>query len=77
MPGIEAGAPDRTETRSGFSASPNTFPVVLSSRTRFFSTSASSPGGNFPVFEYFAQTSVEITKPGGTGTPIAVIWTRP
>jgi hypothetical protein len=30
-----------------------------------------------PVFENFAQTSVEITKPGGTGTPIAVIWTSP
>ena len=29
MPGIEARAPDRTETRSGFVASPNTLPVIF------------------------------------------------
>jgi hypothetical protein len=77
IPGIDAGAPDRTETSSGFSPSPNTLPVALSRRARCASTSSGSPAGYFPVREYFAQTAVEITNPGGTGTPIDVIWTRP
>ena len=31
MPGIEARAPERTETRRGFSRSPNFLPVISSS----------------------------------------------
>ncbi len=34
IPGIEALAPERTETRRGFSLSPNFFPVISSNFTR-------------------------------------------
>ena len=43
IPGIETRAPDRTETRSGFSLSPKPFPITCSTLVRFDSTAASSP----------------------------------
>ena len=45
MPGMEARAPERTETRRGFWASPNFLPMSPSTRARFASTSAASAAG--------------------------------
>jgi hypothetical protein len=39
IPGIEARAPERTETRSGFFGSPNFFPSFFSTRERCCATS--------------------------------------
>ena len=40
MPGIEARAPERTDTSSGFFASPNVLPVILPTWSSAFSTCA-------------------------------------
>jgi len=45
MPGMERGAPERTETSSGSAASPNFLPTSFSSRRMFSSTSFSRPAG--------------------------------
>jgi hypothetical protein len=45
IPGIEAGAPDRTLTSSGWRASPNALRVSSSTRRSAWATSASSPSG--------------------------------
>jgi hypothetical protein len=44
IPGIETGAPDRTETSNGFDVSPNPRPVASSRRRTFVSTSARNSG---------------------------------
>ena len=77
-PGHRGRAPDRTETRSGVLAVSEVFPGNLleaasdALRPRLRAGGISSRG-----FETSAQTDVEITKPGGTGIPSAVISTRP
>ncbi len=45
MPGMDAAAPDRTETRSGFSLLPKTLPVSFWSRSMLRWTSFMSPVG--------------------------------
>ena len=45
MPGIEARPPERTETSSGFCASPNLAPTVFSILASAASTSAFSSFG--------------------------------
>ena len=42
MPGIEARAPERTETRSGFSLSPKVAPIAFSMNEMAGSTSSLS-----------------------------------
>ena len=50
MPGIEARAPERTETSSGFATSPNVLPVISSILARpVFTCSASSAGYCLPL----------------------------
>ena len=77
MPGMDAAAPDRTDTSSGLAPAPNVLPVRASSLAMFFSTSSSSPAGHFPPLRsYSAQASVVIVKPGGTGSPSELISAR-
>ena len=45
MPGIEARAPERTETRSGFPASPKVLPAILPTWASARATSSFSSGG--------------------------------
>ena len=75
IPGIEARAPERTETSKGFSTSPNLDFISSSTPAMAFSTSALSRAttSSFPFSKYSLQTSVVIVKPGGTGTPIKFI----
>ena len=42
IPGIDTGAPERTETSSGSAASPKRLPVAPSSRRRLRATSSRS-----------------------------------
>jgi hypothetical protein len=69
IPGIDTAAPERTDTRSGSSGSPNRLPVVFSSLTKCSSISSSSPSGKSPDAMYALQASVVIVNPAGTGTP--------
>src|SRR5215470_15940159 len=74
MPGIEARAPERTETRRGRAGSPSLRPTAASRRARAASTCSQSPGGCLrPPDEYAAHASVVMVKPGGTVTPRLVI----
>ena len=50
MPGIEARAPERTETSSAFDGSPNLAPTCFSMRAIIPRISASSPLGSFLPF---------------------------
>ena len=45
IPGIEARAPERTETRSGFSGSPKRLPSAFSTRASASATCFLSAGG--------------------------------
>jgi hypothetical protein len=45
MPGMEALAPDRTETSSGRSGSPNPIPIDRSTRFSDFNAASHMPGG--------------------------------
>ncbi len=47
MPGIEKGAPERTETSRGFSGSPNFFPVLASTARKPSMTCSHMPSGKF------------------------------
>src|ERR1017187_1982459 len=77
MPGIEARAPERTETRSGFDGSPNFLPSNFSILATAVLTSASRSFGNLPpALLNSVQTSVVMVNPGGTGTPMLVISAR-
>jgi hypothetical protein len=76
IPGIETAAPLRTERRSGRSASPNCRSMARSRWRMAPSTSSSSPAGQAPWARTWAQASVEIVKPGGTGSPILLISAR-
>ena len=75
MPGIDARAPERTDTSSGRSGSPSLRAGRSSSRARPASTWGQSPAGSdaLPDAWYAAQASVVIVKPGGTGMPRFVI----
>ena len=74
MPGMEARAPERTETRRGRAGSPSLRPTAASRRASAASTCSQSPAGCLrPPAEYAAQASVVIVKPGGTVTPRFVI----
>ena len=76
IPGIENFAPDRTDTKSGFSGFPNSFPSAAS---RFFSAesiSIWSPLGIEPELKNSLQACVVIVNPGGTGNPIRTISAR-
>ena len=77
MPGIEARAPERTDTSSGLSGSPNFLTTTRSIFSSAASVSRFTASGNFPPAALnCAQTPVEIVKPGGTGTPSRVISAR-
>ena len=78
MPGIDALAPERTETKQGFSLSPNLVPIIFSIFLIPSSTSVLISSTTFllPNSLYSVHTSVVIVKPGGTGTPIKFISAR-
>ena len=77
MPGIEARAPERTESRSGFSASPKRAPRLRSTLAMAATISALTARERTPSLRLNSpQTSVEIVKPGGTGIPRVVISAR-
>src|SRR5450756_3225406 len=77
MPGIETAAPERTDTSSGFCAEPNFLPSLPSSLARCSLISFLRVSGMSPTLRYSGHISVEIVKPGGTGSPIFVISARP
>ncbi|MNY17958.1 hypothetical protein D3C86_1513070 [compost metagenome] len=77
IPGMENLAPERTETKSGFSGSPKRLPTFSSTVERAFFTPATRPSGSFsPASTYWLQTRVVMVKPGGTGRPARVISAR-
>ena len=76
IPGIENFAPDRTDTSSGSSAPPSTFPRSSSNAARCSATWSSRPSGTEPVARYARQASVLIVNPGGTGNPSFTISAR-
>ena len=67
IPGIDTGAPERTETSSGSAGSPNRRPVAASTSAIRSRSSASRPAGQ-PVARTSRQVAVVIAKPGGTGS---------
>ncbi len=85
MPGIETAAPERTDTSSGRSGSPSFDSVVRSTSARAASISGQSHSGSttpdaaeaplvpapglLAVCVTWAQTSVVMVNPGGTGSP--------
>ncbi len=75
MPGMETGAPDRTLTISGSSASPKRRPDSSSTRCICARSAASSPAGQSPA-RNLRHASVETTKPGGTGSRSSEAITR-
>jgi hypothetical protein len=77
MPGMENFAPDRHETSSGRSASPNFLPVAASMRASAASSCSHMPPGNCsPAARYALHASVVTVKPGGTGTSSRVMSPR-
>lgn len=79
IPGMETGAPLRTETRRGGafpSPRPKRLPVRPSRAAIPARTSPHSPGTS-PAFRYWRQASVVTMKAGGTGRPAAAISARP
>ena len=78
MPGMEARAPERTDSNNGLEASPNFEFIRLSMCLTARSTSPfkSSTTSSLPLSKYSLQTSVVMVKPGGTGTPIKFISAR-
>ena len=77
MPGMETGAPERTETSSGTGPPPK-LRFVSSSRAATCARTASvTPAGSFPVATYSAQARVVMMKPGGTGSPALLMRASP
>ena len=76
IPGIETRPPLRTDTSSGFSASPKRRPVASSSCVMARSTSSRSPSGALPSFMYASHIWQAMVNPGGTGIPRLVISAR-
>ncbi len=78
IPGIEMGAPERTDTRRGSFGSPSFFPTSFSSFARFFFTSSSRPaGGTFSRFCKRGHILSSDGKTAGTGNPIACHFCKP
>ena len=67
IPGIENLAPERTLTSSGSAGSPRRRPILASSLATWAAISSLRPAGQPPCM-YARQASVEIVKPGGTGS---------
>jgi hypothetical protein len=67
IPGIENLAPERTLTSNGSVASPRFRPIAFSNLVTWTAISSERPEGQ-PPFMYAMQASVEIVKPGGTGS---------
>ena len=67
IPGIETAAPERTETSSGSSGSPNRLPVFSSSRATCPATSSSSPSGSSPLGHVRAAGVGRDREPGRDG----------
>ena len=77
IPGIENGAPERTDTSSGSVGSPRRLPILASSAVSDAATSSIRPSGIWsPAAMYALHASVVIVKPGGTGSPSFVISAR-
>ena len=78
MPGIDARAPERTLTNSGFDGLPNFEFIKSSMCLTLFVTSEVKvlTTASLPFSKYSLQTSVVIVNPGGTGTPIKFISAR-
>ncbi len=76
MPGIDTGAPERTDTSNGSFASPKRLPVICSSRRIAADTSSRSAVRRLASAQVFADASHAIVNPGGTGTPRLVISAR-
>ena len=78
IPGIDARAPERTETSSGASASPKRAPTISPTRASVARTSSSSAWLSFaPAAKKPVHTSVVRVNPGGTGMPRRLISARP
>ena len=78
IPGIDTGAPDRTETSRGVGPPPKVRPVRCSRVDMAARTSASNPVGSCrPEVMNSRQASVVMMKPVGTGSPSALILARP
>lgn len=74
---MDAAAPERTESKRGFSLSPNFLPVSFSIRARAARYSSLSPGGVcLFALKKSKQVVVVMTKPVGTGKPMRVISQR-
>ena len=68
MPGMEARAPLRQLSSSGFSGSPNFMPIASSVLCKAAATSSRSDCGNCrPWAKKTVQKSVLMVKPAGTG----------
>ena len=77
MPGMEKGAPLRTETSRGSLGSPSFLPMRSSRSMRYFSISSTAPSGKVLLLEeYSTQVWQEMVKPGGTGRPMFAISAR-
>src|SRR6267143_6326561 len=73
IPGIDTGAPERTDTSSGRGPAPNCRSVIVSSQRMPAAISSSRPSGKWPRSRKAAQARVVITKLGGTFRPSALI----
>ena len=77
MPGMEKGAPERTETSSGSSASPRRLPMRSSRSARYSAMVSRAPSGHtLPALAYSMQVWQVMVNPGGTGRPMLAISAR-
>ena len=77
MPGMENGAPERTDTSSGSDASPSFLPQRASRSASAATISSSAPSGHtLPAPEYSTQVWQVMVKPPGTGRPMRLISAR-
>ena len=77
MPGMEKGAPERTDTSSGSSASPRRLPMRSSRSARYSAMVSSAPAGQvLSALAYSMHVWQVIVNPGGTGRPMLAISAR-
>ena len=76
MPGMENLAPERQETNSGLSGSPNFLPVASRRLERLQFLVPHPLGELVAVRQVGVAGSVVTVKPGGTGKPMRVISAR-
>src|SRR5690348_8302415 len=76
IPGIDTGAPERTDTSNGLRGSPKRLPDASSRRRKYRTTSSSRPAGKRPLRRNSMQQLQAMVNPGGTGTPRFVISAR-